>query len=874
MKPQIQSLICALLLSLAPAGAQTWTLTTTMSATLDAKGTLTVQTTKEGGEVMPDYEYYWNNRAPWYDVHTKIFSAIMAEGITHLGNYAFSWCNNLTSITLPESLASIGGGAFRGCSSLPTITIPVAATSIGGEVFSDCSSLSSATIHATTVAAGSFSGTTINSVTFGPTVKHIGENAFSYCGNLLSVTIPNSVEIIDNGAFSNCGSLVSAAIGDSVTNIGQNAFANTSLISIEIPYSVTNIGTTPFGGCGNLATVIVRAPSIGNTFSGLGITSLTLGDSVKTIGVNAFGGCSKLSSITFGKALTGIGSNAFSGCSALTSVELPSSLKTIGASAFQSDTHLASVSIPASVTEIGANAFRDCKELANITIHWTTPIAIPASAFQGVNPSAATLHVPYGTADLYQAAPVWKDFRIEAAAPEGTIWNLTSTMTATFYEDSTLIIRTTKAGGEAMPDFNGAQAPWHDNNVGNTTIASVVVEEGVTSIGDYAFMWCFSVTSVTLPSTLTAIGTHAFFDCGKLTSVPTLPASVTLVEANAFGNCSTLTAIEVDAANPAYLSDQGVLYTKDRTTLHTFPAGKTGTFVIPSSVRILGESAFHGSKLTSVEIHNEVTTIKSSVFRYCSIPVLNIPASVTSIGYNVFEYSSALTAIHVDAGNTAYTSEDGVLYNKNKTTLICYPAGKSGLSFDIPATVTNIEVSAFHSSTLSSVTIPSSVKTIGNLAFEFCSNLSSISIPASVQAIVPGAFGHCYNLMDVTVHWDEPLAIEDNTFYAVNLSAATLHVPYGTADLYQAAPVWKDFGHIEASTVGNEPVSANALRVYPVEGGLYLASSLSSTLYIYTSTGTLVKRLAVAAGETTAVALPKGLYIVKSERETKKAIVR
>jgi hypothetical protein len=865
MKRIINLLICALLLGAVPAGAQQiWTLSTTMTATLDGKGVLTIKTTKKGGEAMPDYGGYADS--PWSSVAGKVFSAVVEPGVTDIGNYTFLYCNNLTSVTLPDSLARIGGYAFYGCSSLPSLIIPVGTTAIGGDAFYGCTSLASLTVHSTAISGGAFSGTSINSVTFGSTVKHIGENAFNGCPNLVSVTIPNSVEIIDNGAFFNCTSLVSATIGDSVATIGQDAFSQTSLTSIEIPWSVANIGTTPFRNCGSLAAVTVRSPSINNAFSGLGITSLTLGDSVKTLGVNAFSNCGKLTTVTFGKELVTIGSNAFSNCTALTSIAIPSPVKTVGASAFQSCTHLATVGIPSSVTEIGAGAFSGCKELTKVSVEWTAPLAISAGTFANINLQAVTLRVPSGTEALYRAAPVWKDFGyIEEPAQE---WNLTPTMTATLDKNGLFTVRTAKAGGEAMPDFTSAfLTPWKDDL---SSITSVVLEEGVTSIGEHSF-WCEHLTSVTLPSSLTRIGSNAFFACGNLTSVPTLPASVTHIGTSAFALCRTLAALEVDAANPAYASEDGVLYSKDLDTLHTCPAGRSGTFTIPTSVRIIGNGAFHGcSNLSGVELHGKITAIEPNAFRYCEMPLIQIPASVTSIGYDAFEFSGTLENIHVDAGNTTYTSVDGVLYSKDLTVLLRYPAGKTQPLFDIPSTVTRIGGAAFCEAPLTSVTIPSSVEILGGYIFEYCRNLTSVTIPASVKEESWGLFTACENLKDVHVYWETPFAIAENTFQFIDRSAATLHVPAGTEALYRAAPVWKDFGHIEArQSTGLDPAASHSLQAHAAGGSLYISATVPHTLYIYTLSGTLAKRLTVGAGQTASVALPKGLYIVKAGRETR-----
>ena len=135
--------------------------------------------------------------------------------VTSIGDYAFSYCSSLTSVTIPNSVISIGEGAFYGCSSLTSITIPNSVTLIGGGAFAWCSSLTSVTIP--------------NSVT------SIGNSAFAYCSGLTSVTLPNSVTLIGGGAFAWCSGLTSVTIGNSVTSIGGAAFYGcnglTSIIS-------------------------------------------------------------------------------------------------------------------------------------------------------------------------------------------------------------------------------------------------------------------------------------------------------------------------------------------------------------------------------------------------------------------------------------------------------------------------------------------------------------------------------------------------------------------------------------------------------------------------------------------------------------------
>ena len=333
----------------------------------------------------------------------------------------------------------------------------------------------------------------------------------------------------------------------------------------------------------------------------------------------------------------------------------------------------------------------------------------------------------------------------------------------------------------------------------------------VIEIGNNAFIgFGYSYGSNIQPSVnfplVKVIGDNAF-KSSYLTSI-TIPNSVTSIGSGAFSGCNNLTAITVDTANTAYSSDNGVLYNNSKTTLIQYPAGKTGTsFTIPGSVINIGADAFRGcsdlinvtipdsvisieggafsgcANLTGVTIGNNVTTIGQGSFYNCtSLVSVIIPNSVTaingddgwngkgafegcanltsitigknveSIGNNVFSGCSNLTAINVDAFNTVYSSIDGVLYDKNKTTLVRYPAGKTASSFIIPNSVENIGYQAFYYCTnLTGVTIPNGVKIVMGWSFYGCSNLTNITIPNSVTEIGWLAFCYCYNLTSVTI---------------------------------------------------------------------------------------------------------------------------
>lgn len=310
-----------------------------------------------------------------------------------------------------------------------------------------------------------------------------------------------------------------------------------------------------------------------------------------------------------------------------------------------------------------------------------------------------------------------------------------------------------------------------------TSLAKITLPDSVTTIGEGAFRKCKSLESVNIPDKTTAIALRAFDECESLKSVD-IPASVASIGNYTFEYCLNLTSINVDSANSNYCSENGVLFTKDKTELLQYPPSKQdSTYDIPYGVTGIRQSAFYFCQnLTGVTFPNGLKTIERYAFYNCSnltnpvfpdslssigdyafygcssMTEINIPRNVTEIYDSSFTNCRGLTSINADSANSRYASENGVLFDKNKTRLIRYPENKSDSTYTILDSVQTIGFKSFSNcQNLTDITMGNDVLIIDNYAFQDCTGLTSIDIPASAADIADNALSGCVYLKEINV---------------------------------------------------------------------------------------------------------------------------
>ncbi len=596
----------------------------------------------------------------------------------------------------------------------------------------------------------------IPSVINGVKITGIGNGAFSQCRRLNNVVIPEGASFISNMAFSDCKYLKNITIPKSIRSIGNYAFNKSGLTNINIPSGVVSIGENAFFECQNLISVnvdsrnTVYASDDGVLFNknktklihypaSLQNTEYVIPEGVTSISEKAFSGAQSLKSVEIPSSMTNISDMAFYNCVSLTDVKMPENVTNIGEKTFYNCKSLRYIEIPKSVTSIDSYAFLGCINLMSIEISENVT-SIGNKTF-----SECENLVLYGYKDSYAQSYADKNY-IPFEIIDGSKKVLSvfiDKSIADVYINYDIQLKAVVTPSNAL----NKAVLWEseDETIAKVDENGIVtgIKEGKTVIKATTLDGGFSDTLSVTVTQRKGIGSYEVeggsiyydFATGKIVKSSKLITSAVIPPV-------------IDKVNITGIDEQAF---ENRNNLKKV--------VIPEGAVSIGENAFSGcNSLTDITIPDSVTDIEALAFQNCSsLTSINIPKGVSymgdfTLGGNIFAGCSELKEINVDSENPNYTSDGGVLFNKDKTEIVIYPVGIEYESYVIPSGVTSIHEYAFeYCLNLKSVEIPESMTSISQNAFSSCNSLTDVKIPESVTSIDAYAFNNCKGIVSMKI---------------------------------------------------------------------------------------------------------------------------
>ena len=665
-------------------------------------GTLTIS----GNGEMWNYDYPPDDDGPtnpwWYTdwFVSRIYNIVVEEGVTYIGDYAFC-CNRAVNISIASSVKEIGSYSFSGCRGTTSITLPD-----GLQRIDDC-------------AFRGFGDETLQTINIPSSVTYIGEAAFWQSGALTAINFDGTVDQwIDRGGGM---SLFSRSV--TLTCKGGGSMVRSGVCKDGLKWELDDSGTLTISGNGkmddyyyvdNTPTApwanlwsMIRSVKIGSGVTSIGawafeetnINTLSIPSSVKTIGHGAFYRNAYLSSVSLARGTEVIDREAFSYCIRLSSVSIPDTVTEIGRKAFYScynmysqngmhKTGLTSITIPASVMHIGENVFTGCYLLKTVNFQGSqAQWSIIGGEDAGV-PDTATIN--YGGAGIPNGM-----------CGDSAFWVLSGS-TLTIGGSGAMYDYPTGVGDNWQTDW---KLPWKNYA---KTISRIVVGEGITSIGAYAFCYLENAAEVSLPSTLTAIGEGAFWNIAAASLV--IPDTVATIGDFAFNGCVNLETITL----PAGLQEIGPCFT-DSSNLNTIN--------------------FKGTMEQWLACGGGASTFPAQTQVVCASGTLSRNGKC---GDNLtwrLDNSGTLTIF----GNGEMAD-----YYYDDTPTVPWAKYRSMIrSVVIGSGVTYIGAWAFEDTNITSLTIPGSVKTIGDGSFFLNRYLAKLTLNSGLETICPYAFSYC-----------------------------------------------------------------------------------------------------------------------------------
>ncbi len=710
-----------------------------------------------------------------------------APGAVQVGNGKFSMTINKKSLEIPETVTNdknetykvvaIGDKAFENSTeenSLGSVIIPASVISIGNSAFSDLTSLSDVKFAENSQ------------------LQVIGDNAFDTT-SIKSIIIPASVKTIGTSAFTKCSKLTSVVIPEGVTSLGDEVFSyNKQLPSITLPASLTTMGKNVFNNCPSLKNISVTqgntlyASENGVVYSadkttvvkypeGKKDTDFTVPASVKNIGDYAFANNSSIQSVKLPEGVKVLGNYAFSKSTGLTSLDLGNSLESIGDLAFWNCSRLETLSIPTSLHSIGRNAFYGCSDLKFVVASEETRTLLKSS---GISDENITLSAPTSEPTFVVNGVMYKVLSEANDGQKGTVQIGNGETLATDANGSLSIPANVKRDGKDYTVVSVAPYAFKGSK-----LTSVTLPEGIETIGKSAFRGA-QLASFVMPSTVEQIDEASFCMADKLMNITLspklkvipkdafsysglrtvdLPDGITEIGEMAFSSCSDLQKVNLPASltmikEQAFWSDEALREV-------VIPVGSklksVGTIAfqwcnslkgiqLPDTLEIIEDKAFNNcTALKSIGLtkNNQLKSLGESAFQSTAITSFHYSAFLNKVGRCPLGGCNALTEITVAKDNPMFKSVDGVLFNKDGTSLLQFPANKKVSTYTTPSGVKKISVYAFQGTSpkLREVTIGEGVENIESFAFQQ-SKVESISISDSVTSIERLSFYKCPNL--------------------------------------------------------------------------------------------------------------------------------
>lgn len=752
---------------------------------------------------------------------SSLTSITIPNSVIDIGEKAFYKCKTLLNITIPNAITTIGASAFYGCNSLENVVLPNGVTTIGSYAFAGCDNLSLIELpeNLTTIRDGAFYDCKkLVSIVFPQGLTSIADRTCNGCFSLVNVEIPEGVTNIGKDAFNGCRSLSSITIPSSVTSIGGAAFEYCSSLSSARFASVESMCNISYGDNGAKPTFVAHHIYIGNSSEEIkelvipssvssiedylfrqcsSIESVYVSEGVTQIGKYAFAQCSNLSEVFFKEGLESIGQSAFEYCDKLTSLEIFEGVKSIGENAFNGCENLFFISIPGSTISIGGNAFNRCDNLQGVRFASVESMCLIEYGGVRAKPTFYTHNIYIGNSeekiknvvipptvssipdDLFKSCESIEELTIPTSVVKigNTAFSGCKNLRKARF-GSIESLCNIDFGSGSIPFTQGLQLYIGDSEeeireiiIPSTvkkitdylfsqckTLERVTMSEGITSIGAGSFQGCENLVSVIIPEGIESIGSSSFLDCYRLANV-TIPNSVSFIGDKAFYNVELLEFVSTTV--PQYINEnifnEGTIIVAPTEAYEDYC-----TFPALQNQALLGRIAPGRSQLfQSIEVQamNNGSGILNAMGIEGMTHVYNLTLRGTINGYDIMVLRNKMPKLRhldmtdVDIVANPYEYCQGCHTEDNRLGPNTFSGQTYLFGIKLPKSIKSIGESAFQGcSNLKEAIIESNVSDIGNSSFKDCSALYEITIPCSVVSIGNAAFNGCHRIKTISFH--------------------------------------------------------------------------------------------------------------------------